>query len=261
MTITIINDCCDSNAQGRQQTRITSLFGTVPVFIGISHELQAAGNLIDVLDALNGEKGVVLVNVAPRDHKGKKWENGTPFGYFYIGNILVVSTVDGMILSLVKKLKLAETIHVLDTAESVEAMIKTGFVKKELKKQIVESQFRSFDFLPRIALHLTKNDNVVSTPLSFENIPDTPPSVWHIDNFGNCKTTLFVEDVDFQHGNEITTRFGTLRCYTHLRDVPDGHPALIVGSSGLREKRFLEIVVQGSSASRHFGINHRDELF
>lgn len=258
MTIIIINDCRDSNARGRQQARATALFGAVPVFIEVSHELEASGNLIDVLDALGEEKGIVLVNVAPRDHKGKKWENGTPFGYFYIGNVLVVSTVDGMTLSLVKKLKLADTVCVLDTAVSVEAIITAGLVKRELKKGITESQFRSFDFLPHIAAHLLKKGDLVSTLSPIENIPDAPHSVWHIDNFGNCKTTFFSEDVGFMPRNEVRTRFGMLRCYTHLCDVPDGHPALIVGSSGFKEKRFLEIVIQGSNAAKHFGIVQGD---
>jgi len=258
MTIIIINDCRDSNARGRQQARVSALFGVVPVFVGVSHELEAAGNLIDALDALGGEKGIILANVAPRDHRGKKWENGTPFGYFHVGSTLVVSTVDGMTLSLVKKLKLAESVCVLDTAVSVEALVKAGRVKKELKKRIVESQFRSFDFLPRLAAHLFEKGDIPYAPLPFENISDIPPSVWHIDNFGNCKTTLFPEDVGFRPGNEVLTRFGLLRCYAHLRDVPDGQQAFIVGSSGLKERRFLEIVIQGGNAARRFNVSHED---
>jgi hypothetical protein len=125
MFVTIINDCTDANVVGRQGTRVASLFGVSPTYVGVGAglqsdnsadpaELEAAGCLIDVLDAADEEKGVVLVNVANRHSKGKKWPNGTPFGYFYYRNTLVVSTIDGVVLSLVKKLKLVDFVFVMD---------------------------------------------------------------------------------------------------------------------------------------------------
>ena len=83
-------------------------------FIGISSDLEASGNIIDTLDAYGDLPGVILVNIAPRNGKAKKWKNGTPFGYFWYKKILVISSVDGLTLSLVKKLNLVKTINVLD---------------------------------------------------------------------------------------------------------------------------------------------------
>src|SRR6185312_15206020 len=102
MFVTIINDCTDGNTRGRQETRVMRLLN-VPVSyveIGNYSELEAAGNLIDILDATDGDKGVVLVNSAPRHGRGKKWPNGTPFGYFYYKNTLVITTVAEQTLSL-----------------------------------------------------------------------------------------------------------------------------------------------------------------
>src|SRR3989344_9103064 len=114
MNIIIINDCRDANAVGRQIARAASLLGGSASFLGVTSDLQAAGNLIDVLDALGENPGVVLVNVAPRNGKAKKWGNGTPFGYFWYRKTLVVASIDGYTLSLVKKLKVVNFVYVLD---------------------------------------------------------------------------------------------------------------------------------------------------
>ncbi|MBI1839007.1 MAG: hypothetical protein HYR95_01760, partial [Candidatus Colwellbacteria bacterium] len=103
MNITIINDCRDANAAGRQAARAATLLGGTVAFIGVTNDLEASGNLIDALDAIEGKGGIVLVNVAPRNGTAKKWENGTPFGYFWYKETLVLASVDGLTLSLVKK--------------------------------------------------------------------------------------------------------------------------------------------------------------
>jgi hypothetical protein len=55
---------------GRQATRISVLFGLNPSLVAINNysELEAAGNIIDVLDATDGEEGILIDNSAPR-HK------------------------------------------------------------------------------------------------------------------------------------------------------------------------------------------------
>lgn len=261
MTITIINDCCDQNAQARQVTRAATLLKCPVSFVGVASDLAAAGNLIDGLDAAEGRPGAVLINVAPRNAKGKKWGNGTPFGYFWYKETLVLSTIDGQALSLVKKLKLAQAIHVLDVPSAVESMIQVGALARELKNQIVNSQFRSYDFSPRVAAFLLSGGKVESKKCSLDEITDAPQAIWWIDNFGNCKTTLTIEDVGFTSGSTVEMRLGSLPCYARLKDVPDGQVALIIGSSGIEDQRFLEIVAQGGSAQKHFGLSSGDALF
>jgi len=249
MFITMITDCKDENARGRQLTRAGALFNFPASLVGVASDLEAAGNLIDVLDAAEGREGVVLVNVAPRNGAAKKWKNGTPFGYFWYEKTLVVASVDGLTLSLVKKLELADVIHVLDIPESVEELKAKGEITKGQMQQIIDTQFRSFEFLPRIAAHVYKEKSARARPLPISEVADVPEAIWFIDNFGNCKTTLWRGEIEADENGMITTSFGTFNYWKQLVQVPDGELALVEGSSGIGNKRFLEIVIQGKSAA------------
>lgn len=259
MFITVINDCQDANAFGRQLTRISSLFkfAATPIGVGDYNELYAAGNLIDVLDAAGGEEGVVLVNVAPRGGKGKRWPNGTPFGYFYYGKTLIVSSIDGNTLSLIKKLGLASEINVMDIPTVLSFVRERNIIDATTEDYISKSQFRSYDFVPRVAHWLFTGVEVPSTKLSINEIPDAPLAIWLIDNFGNAKTTLLFSDLII-NDNLVKTNFGDLKFYERLKDVPDREPAIIIGSSGIKDQRFVEIIVQGLRAETHFNLKQGD---
>src|SRR3989344_396728 len=252
MNITIINDCQDANAAGRQIARISALFGDQVSFIGVTADIQAAGNIIDTLDALGDNPGIILANVAPRDGKAKKWDNGTPFGYFWYKKILVLASIDGFTLSLVKKFRIVEFITVLDVPKTLNQLISYGALNKELKDVIAKTQFRSYDFLPRAAAYLAKWKKLHGSRLNIEDIPDAPQVIWWIDNFGNCKITLLQEDI--KNKNRFSSKFADLPYFPRLKDVPDKTSASIAGSSGLGEKWFLEIVVQGGSAEKTFNL-------
>lgn len=259
MFITIINDCRDANAAGRQATRVAALTGSTPSFVGVTSDLEAAGNLVDILDATLGAPGAVLVNVAPRNGSAKKWKNGTPFGYFRYGKTIVIASIGGLTLSLVKKIGIATEIHLLDIASATEELVKNTGLQPALRKHIIETQFRSLEFLPRVAAYLATHGDMISTPLSFAEIPDAPQAVWCIDNFGNVKTTLFPEELPLSD-NTVRTRFGVFPFFNHLADVPDGVASLTRGSSGIGERRFVELVVQGGSAAAKFGIVSGDQI-
>ncbi len=297
MNVIIINDCRDENAKGRQVTRAISLFKCPVSFIGVENDLEAAGNLIDTLDAMSNTQrenpGVILVNVAPRSGKGKNWENGSPFGYFWYKKILAVSSVDGLTLSLVKKLKLCKEITVLDIRKTLQKLAREKIIPRGFTSRIENSQFRSYDFLPRVGMYLAKGKKLAGEKLSIEEIPDAPRAIWWVDNFGNGKTTLLAEELktsggensllrgvsqadgprgsagatapDSDPGKEefspkskviIKTKFDSLPYFSRLKDVPEGKAAIITGSSGLGDKRFLEIVVQDvhGSARKKFGV-------
>lgn len=263
MFITIINDCRDENTMGRQATRAARLFGNFSITtVGIGwSELEGAGNLIDMLDASDGEPGVIMVNVAPRHGRGKKWPNGTPFGYFYYKKTLVVSTIAEECLSLVKKFGLTKAIALTDIATVVDLMIKQKKLDKTLRNRIVLSQFRSFDYMPRLAKWLIDGETIPHEDYSIDNVPEVPKAVWWVDNFGNCKTTLLPEEINFEAGKKIKTKLGLIVCYTHLKDVPNGEAGFTIGSSGLGDKRFVELVVQGKSAAQQFNLKPGDRLF
>ncbi|MCA9372383.1 hypothetical protein KC726_05860 [Candidatus Woesebacteria bacterium] len=257
MFVTIINDCRDSNERGRQMTRSSILFPQANVtFMGVRNfsEIEAAGLLVDTLDASAGEEGVILVNAAPRHGSGKKWKNGTPFGFFHVGKTLVVSTIAGDTLSLVKKFDLLSDLKITDLPTVIDEMVKKGKFDKEDRDRVVRTQFRSYEYSPFLAYWLHNNEHITSEAYSLDEIPDAPKAVWWIDNFGNTKTTVLPEEVGFEPGKQLGTRFGEFTCYSRLKDVPDNESAIIIGSSGYKNKRFLEIIVQGGSASRAFNL-------
>lgn len=258
MNITIINDCQDANESGRQIARISSLFQSPCHLIGVKNynELEASGNLIDILDAFEDRKGVILVNIAPRHKLNKKYSNGTPFGYFRYKNTLIVSTVDGLTLSLVKKLNLIELINILDIDKAVVRLTKD----KNLQRYIINSQFRSYDFLPRVAYYLLQKDHLPSYQFNINNIADAPATVWWIDGFGNCKTTLLKTDINISKDRHISLSIGLFKFYPRLTDVPDGKLAVIIGSSGIDSRRFLEIVIQGKRAADMLNIKVADMI-
>ena len=260
MFVTIINDCRDENAAGRQLTRAHALFGVAATLVGVGSaieraetesDLEAAGNLLDVLDAGEGKEGVVLVNVAPRYGEAKQWENGTPFCYFSYRETLVLSSVAGRTLSLTKKLDLVETVTVLDLAEIGSVLAHARIVSEEEGARIASSQFRSFDVLPRAALALSRGIELPGKPQAIAETLDAPRAVWFVDSFGNCKTTLLREDLG---STMLTINDTQIPFIASLKDEPDGEAAAIVGSSGIGDRRFIEVVVQGTSAVAEFGL-------
>ena len=263
MFVTVINDCHDANAVSRQFTRLAHFFKAPTTIVGVDSysELEAAQDLIDVLDASEGDQGVILVNVAPRHGQGKKWPNGTPFAYFYYRQTLVVCTIQGYTLSLVKKLGLVSHVNLLDVPQVITEMVNEGHLKPKLKDHIIKTQFRSYEFSPRVARWITQGIPVPFEQYSLENIDDVPALISFIDNFGNCVTTLLPEDIDFTPGKPVMTRVGELTCYERLKDVPNDESGLIIGSWGIEDKRFLAIVVQGKSAKNHFNLEVGQELF
>src|SRR3989344_3943695 len=230
MFVTIINDCRDNNAAGRQCTRAAALLGVSPIFVGVKDDIEAAGNLLDVLDAAEGREGIVLVNVAPRNGQAHNFQNGTPFGYFRYQNTLVISSISGYTLSLVKRFGLIDRIQLLDIPKVLAALAAQGQLGTELVEKISWSQFRSFDFLPRAAFWLWHRLPLPSETYSLESIPALERRVWCVDNFGNAKTSLLPEEVGFALGVKIKTKVGELVCYQRLRDLPDNESGLVIGS-------------------------------
>ena len=250
--ITVITDCYDSNTVARQETRWSGFLDTSATVVGVDNfnEYEAGAHLIDVLDASEGERGIVFVNVAPRHGKGKKWPNGTPFGYFYYQETLVISSIDGFSLSLVKKLGLTDSIKLWDIPTVVDDLIENKHLKPRLRDHIVKSQFRSYEFVPRAARFLWEGIDMPTTDYSLDQVEDIPAVVTFCDNFGNCPTSILPEEINFQPGKEIETKLGKLTCYDRLKDVPGGEKALIIGSWGIEGKRFVAVVYQGKSAQK-----------
>lgn len=246
-----ISDCFDDNVRGRYAARVaTTVPQAGPVqFIGAQNDLEAAGNLVDVLDGLEGAESIIFVNVAPRGTVKTVWPNGTPFGYVKFNNAHIFTTVDGFALSLLKKVsKQPITVAVYDIPTVVGALTQDT----ALQEHIINSQFRSFDFLPRIAGHILSGNTVPTT--EFTEIPDVPLAVWWTDNFGNAKLTITAEEAHYTTGQTVQVKIGntdhTLTYYNRLKDLPHGELGIYTGSSGFGKFRFLEITKQkGESLS------------
>ncbi len=268
MFITVINDCKSENDIARQETRLMSLFHTPISFVGVSSDfslnatLEAAGNLIDVLDAIEERKGIVLLNVAPRGEQKKDGYNGTPFCYFRYKNILVISTVRGNSLSLIKKLGLIDSVYLVDVAEACNFAQSAGFLSKEQADYIPTSQFRSFDFTPRLAYWLHLGLKVPAKKMDLSIIEDVNHCVWYVDAFGNCKTTILSNEIDAEYHQKLKTNLGEFTYYQRLKDLPKGETAWYRGSSGIGNRRFVEIATQMTpgSAAKALKINVGQDL-
>lgn len=272
MFVTVITDCSDANASARQITRYQSYLGTPAHLVGITMpttnidvlpghgELETATNLIDTLDATEGLRGVVVANVAPRQGQGKHWPNGTPFGYFHYQDTLVIATIDGLTLSLVKKLELTDHIKMFDIPTVVDHMIGLGRLEAWQRDHIVKSQFRSYEFVPRAAKWLTEGQALPYERYDISQVPDAPKAISYVDNFGNTVTTLLPEDIGFEVGKEVTTKLGAFKCYERMKDVPNGETGLIIGSWGIKQRRFVALIIQGKSAAKEYGLKPGMEI-
>lgn len=242
-----ISDCSDDNVRARYAARIASATpqaGAIQ-FIGVTSDLEAAGNLIDVLDGLEGLEAIVFVNVAPRGTLKTRWPNGTPFGYLRWNNAHIFTTIEGLTLSLLKKIsETSLNVQVYDIPTVV------PYLHKDIRLQahIIESQFRSFDFLPRIAGFVLAGNNVPTSSLA--DIPNAPSAVWWTDNFGNTKTTILSDELNYKPGEvvpiTINDKTHPIPFYNRLKDLPHGQIGIYIyiGSSGFGAKRFLEITKQ-----------------
>jgi len=93
-----------------------------------------------------------------------------------------------------------------------------------------------------------------SETISLETVPTLTDTIWFVDNFGNCKTTILSSEIASQPGEIIKTALGELPFYYRLKDVPDVTAALVVGSSGIGFDRFIEVVVRGGNAASQLGL-------
>lgn len=270
MFTTIITDCKGQNEAGRQETRYNAFGLGACTIIGVESNfnvdstIEATGNLIDTMDASEGVQGTVVVNVAPRGIKSDG-SNGNYFCYFWYKKTLVISSTKGYCLSLLKKFDVVKSVNILPTEEVLDYVLNLKLITQDEKHYIEKSQFRSFDFVPRVARWLHDHLELPSSEMTLDKIPNIPACIWCVDAFGNCKTTLFHEDLasELKSTKLLHTNLGTFPFYERLKYVPEGKTALYIGSSGLGGKRFLEIATQNreGSAAKTFGSRVGDPIY
>jgi hypothetical protein len=239
-------DCKDSNALIRLEARLNTLFPDSAIYgVGINSDIEASGCILDTLDAIRIGKtaAIIIGNLAPRGDKHHK--NGAPFYVGYAGTTIIIANYT--CFSMLNKFKLVTSI----TETDVETVCKKFLPKKEAER-IANSQFRSFEYVPRLACFAYDKKKIPGTPSPLPTYADE--QIWWIDNFGNCKTTLTGNEI--KEGvlkNTIVLNINSkkikLPVHERLADVPKGSLAMIIGSSGYGDDRFAEIVLQGGNAS------------
>lgn len=270
---TIITDCIDPEAQGRQSTRFSRYFGSRPKIISVENphaDLQAAGKLISVLDNINciplnsNEPHIVLVNVAPRgDEIKKKHDNGTPFCYFRSGHALVVSNYEGRTLALARDMDILSKVELLNIPDIADELKKQNIIANLQAERLKHTQFRSLEFLPLAALLLLKGIDIPSKTVSITKSthPGIENTIWYEDNFGNLKTTIAADSSSSEKLRKQLAKKLNIASYERLADVPTGKLAVIRGSSGYGDdivapdRRFLEIVKQNGDAAEALSIS------
>ena len=263
MFVTIINDCNDPNESARQLTRANVLFNCPAnaLRLGVYSDIQSAGNLIDVLDASEGQKGVVIVNVAPRFGAAKRWSNGVPFGYFKHKETVVVMTVNPEIQKLLWKMKIINEIFVTEISEVIDTLIDHELVEAAKRQYLIDTQFRSLEYAPKLAKLVLEEIQFPSKIMKLgSDRSEEKGKVWFIDSFGNCKTTLLRKDLIIDENGCVDTIWGKIRFYEKLKDVQNEDLGIYIGSSGIGLDRFVEITIQGGNASAGIGINIGDAI-
>lgn len=139
-----------------------------------------------------------------------------------------------------------------------------SFIKPQIEELFVYpgvdkgSQFRSRDTLSRVVAHLA---DYMEDEMEFEEahmhlIPEIEKGTYyigHIDNFGNMKTTITVDDLKGTHSLNDTVRVTVgkvtkeAKFVSHLFAADPGELVIYPGSSGPIENPYLEVTVW-----RHF---------
>lgn len=248
--INIVSDC-GGQAMSRMMTRYHALH---PDAKCIPYEsaslLEAAGNIVDAIDALAWRAGAIVCNSAPR--RAARATNGSAIVYVRLGQTIIVSTVG--VLGLLKKLVPELTAQ----AVNVDTFIKNLNVDRHT------FNFRGLEVIPFILRSLRDGDdmNTVSTPHT--TFPKVEPCVWLVDiiegRLTNLKLSILQTEVPwFSSGNKVLIQFGDqsvrqLTCYDRLTDIPDDEPGIYEGSSGFNTRRFLEVAIMGGSAAITYNV-------
>lgn len=259
---TYLTDCSDTNARARLTMRMAALFGRSPVVLplGGPAPLLAGGlTLLDVLlsTRLLGEDGfptVTLVNVAPRDGT---WPNGAPFCWFRHGRHTVFSTYDPLLLDPVRRHLGVTSVSVTDARTVLEAAGGWAAIGEPDAVDVATTQFRSLWYLPLLAKWVLDDRPVPSSPVELTDAGPDGVRVALVDNFGNCKLTVTAADLGLTAGDRVAVGSRKVPCHDRLSGVPEGAAALVTGSSG---PGFLELIVNGGSAAREFGLQDGDTV-
>lgn len=212
--------------------------------------LEAAGNIVDALDAL-GECGAIVCNSAPR--RDARGTNGSAIVFGRVGEVTIISTVGplGLLNRLVPNF----------TAQAVDV---DRYTRECMCNQRETFNFRGLEVIPWILDDLRNDSQLPYVSTRQTTFPTVEPCVWLVDTIEGRPTNIklsFLRDEApwFKPGNRISIQFGdlparTLICYERLTHIPDDEAGIYEGSSGLGTRRFLEVAIMGGSAAAAFSV-------
>lgn len=253
LPIAIVSDC-GGQAMSRMISRYYALLDAVCIPYDSLSLVEASGNIVDALDAFRGFKSAVVCNSAPR--RDTRGTNGSAIVYGTVGKTIIISTVCA--LGLLKKL--------VPNFTARKVSVKSFMQSECGNKSDTTPNFRGLEVIPSVLSSLVYEHNVsgLSLPYSKDNFPLIEPSVWLVDTIEgkptNIKLTILRDEASwFKPGDKITIKFGgepftPLTCYERLTHIPDGEAGIYVGSSGLGDRRFLEVAVMGGRAAEMFNV-------
>ncbi|MCC6323281.1 hypothetical protein IT400_00640 [Candidatus Nomurabacteria bacterium] len=229
--IYVISDCADPEAQLCYDASFAHEFPIANVkCYGITHPLQAGGFALRPIDLHKGDPAIVFVNYAPRRDKDRKegYLNGRPFGYFFIDKTLVIASDEPEIWSMFKLVSLPLGVVRKIECEKIPGMPTT--------------QFRSGLIIPKVAKMILFGN--LDCQIFEPKVVDVKNKIWHIDNFGNCKTTsLKINKRKYVFEKDLT-------------NLLEEEQSATIGSSGYGDQRFVEFAMKGFS----FAESHNWEI-
>lgn len=255
----------DQNAKMRITARLGRYFpGSKIEGFGVNNSIEASLFLLDLMDALvnpllparsiSSEKYSfgIIVNSAKR--KGNNNHNVT-FGKVVIDDVLIITTLGGYELSLLKKLQiLPQDTWAYDIPKVLKWAVDSKLITSDYGVFLNETQFRTFELAPLLLLWESNSLSGLSDCCNqVKEIPDLNNRIVFSDIYGNLKTSEFsVYPIDYNRdfllkiGDEER---GVITSYNQLSEIPDGKLGLNVwGSSGFNNIRLIELNVKGGSA-------------
>lgn len=255
----------DQNAKMRITARLGRYFSESKVEgFGVNNSIEASLFLLDLMDGLvnpllparsvSSEKysAGIIVNSARR--KGNNNHNIT-FGKVVVDDVLIITTLGGYELSLLKKFQiLPEGIWAYDIPKVLEWAVESKLITPNYAIFLNETQFRTFELAPLLLLWESLSLSGLSDCCNtVKEIPDLNNRIVFSDIYGNLKTSEFsVYPIDYDRdfylkiGDEER---GVIKSYSQLSEIPDGELGLnLWGSSGFNNLRLVELNVKGGSA-------------
>lgn len=242
--IAIVSDC-GGQAMERMALRVYLLFAHAVVTRFVCDSLAgAAGNIGDAIDA---GANVILCNSAPR--AAARQQNGDAIVFGQLNGVWIVSTLAA--LALLRKFAPDFKVREIDIS---------SFMKRYGNTSRTRFNFRGLEVVPLIAYKLCEGENLSRFSKPVKILPRLADCVWLVDEieqrFTNLKLSILRSEAPwYKPGKKVSVKLAgrravQIRCYERLTDIPPGKLGIYEGSSGLGDKRFLEIAVMGGQAAR-----------